>query len=56
MSREYLDHIFNHLQADIYRYATHKHGCRVVQTALEVFRIDQKVGLLRTLLQTGKLM
>ena len=41
------------MRPQIYRYSTHKHGCRVVQTSFEVLRIEQKVDLLNQLLYQG---
>lgn len=37
LPREYLDLIFEKVKGNVFRYSIHKHGCRAIQTGLEVF-------------------
>ena len=52
----YLDKIFERLQKRIIHYSCHKHGCRVIQTGLEVFRISQKFVILQEILYNDQLL
>jgi hypothetical protein len=40
--KEYLDIIFNNIMGHMFKYSSNKHGCRVVQTGIDVFDLFQK--------------
>jgi hypothetical protein len=55
LSQEHQLRIFQIIQGRILSYSIHKHACRVIQTALEVFPIDLKVAVAKEILDSGKL-
>ena len=54
LSREHLDVIFGQLRDNVVRYSIHKHGCRAIQTGLQVFTMSQKIGMLTEILKQNK--